>query len=138
MPTNSPMASGHGGTQMLDTAMVVATIPVTDLDRAKRFYGETLGLSFLWENPASVRFGCGGGTQVSIFRRGPSTADHTLGHFEVSDIETVVRELEGRGVTFLDYAEGPLQTTGHIAQLGPARVAWFHDPDGNTLGLRQA
>jgi catechol 2,3-dioxygenase-like lactoylglutathione lyase family enzyme len=123
---------------MLDTAMVVATIPVTDLDRAKRFYGETLGLSFLWENPASVRFGCGGGTQVSIFRRGPSTADHTLGHFEVSDIETVVRDLEGRGVTFLDYAEGPLQTTGHIAQLGPARVAWFHDPDGNTLGLRQA
>jgi catechol 2,3-dioxygenase-like lactoylglutathione lyase family enzyme len=138
MPTNSPMASGHGGTQMLDTAMVVATIPVTDLDRAKRFYGETLGLSFLWENPASVRFGCGGGTQVSIFRRGPSTADHTLGHFEVSDIETVVRDLEGRGVTFLDYAEGPLQTTGHIAQLGPARVAWFHDPDRNTLGLRQA
>jgi catechol 2,3-dioxygenase-like lactoylglutathione lyase family enzyme len=138
MPTSSPMASGHGGTRMLDGAMVVATIPVTDLDRAKRFYTEALGLSFLWENPASVRLGCGGGTQVSIFRRGPSTADHTLAHFEVSDIESVVRDLEGRGVTFLDYADGPLQTTGHIAQLGPARTAWFHDPDGNTLGLRQA
>jgi catechol 2,3-dioxygenase-like lactoylglutathione lyase family enzyme len=123
---------------MLDTSMIVATIPVTDLDRAKRFYAEALGLSFLWENPASVRFDCGGGTQLSIFRRGPSTADHTLAHFEVSDIEAVVRELEGNGVTFLDYAEGPLQTTGHIAQLGPARAAWFHDPDGNTLGLRQS
>jgi catechol 2,3-dioxygenase-like lactoylglutathione lyase family enzyme len=123
---------------MLDATMVVATIPVTDLDRAKQFYGETLGLGFLWETPASVRFDCGGGTQISIFRRGPSKADHTLAHFEVSDIEAVVNALEGQGVSFIDYTEGPLQTTGHIAQLGAARTAWFRDPDGNTLGLRQA
>jgi hypothetical protein len=57
--------------------------------------------------------------------------------FEVTDIEAVVRELEAKGVAFLDYTEGPLMTTGHIAQLGPARGAWFRDPDGNTLGLRQ-
>lgn len=122
---------------MLGTSMVVATIPVTDLDRSRRFYGETLGLTFLWDNPASARFGCGDGTQLSIFRRGPTGADHTLAHFEVIDVEAVVRELEERGVAFIDYTEGPLQTTGHIAQLGPARVAWFHDPDGNTIGLRQ-
>jgi catechol 2,3-dioxygenase-like lactoylglutathione lyase family enzyme len=122
---------------MLGTSMVVATIPVTDLDRSRRFYGETLGLTFLWDNPASVRFGCGDGTQLSIFRRGPTGADHTLAHFEVIDVVAVVRELEERGVAFIDYTEGPLQTTGHIAQLGPARVAWFHDPDGNTIGLRQ-
>ena len=122
----------------MDASMVVATIPVTDLDRAKRFYAETLGLELLWENPASVRFGCGGGTELSIFRRAPSTADHTLAHFEVSDIEAVVRELEGRGVKFIDYDDGPLQTTGHIAPIGPARGAWVHDPDGNTIGLRQA
>jgi catechol 2,3-dioxygenase-like lactoylglutathione lyase family enzyme len=123
---------------MLGTSMVVATIPVTDLDRAKRFYQEALGLRFLWDNPASVRFGCGAGTQLSIFRRGPSTADHTLSHFEVSDIEATVLGLEERGVTFVDYEDGPLQTTGHIARMGPARGAWFRDPDGNVLGLRQA
>jgi catechol 2,3-dioxygenase-like lactoylglutathione lyase family enzyme len=122
---------------MLNTSMVVATLPVTDLERSKAFYGETLGLTFLWDNPASVRFGCGDGTQLSIFRRGPSTADHTLAHFEVADIDATVRDLEERGVAFIDYTEGPLQTTGHIAQLGPARGAWFHDPDGNVLGLRQ-
>jgi hypothetical protein len=49
-----------------------------------------------------------------------------------------LRELEAGGVIFLDYTEGPLVTKGHIAQLGPARAAWFHDPDGNTIGLRQA
>ena len=91
----------------------------------------------LWENPASVRFRRGGETQLSVFRRASSTADHTLAHFEVSDIEVVVRELEGREVSFIDYAEGPLQTGGHIAQVGPARAAWFRDPDGNTLGLRE-
>jgi catechol 2,3-dioxygenase-like lactoylglutathione lyase family enzyme len=122
---------------MLESSMVVATIPVTDLERSKKFYGDTLGLKFLWENPASARYQSGGGTQVSIFKRGPSKADHTLAHFEVSDIEATVRSLEQRGVEFIDYAEGPLKTSGHIAQLGPARGAWFHDPDGNTLGLRQ-
>ena len=76
--------------------MIVTTIPVTDLDRAKHFYAEALGLKVLWESPASVRFGCGGGTELSIFRRTSSTADHTLAHFEVADIETVVGELEIR------------------------------------------
>jgi catechol 2,3-dioxygenase-like lactoylglutathione lyase family enzyme len=123
---------------VLGTSMVVATIPVTDLERSRRFYQDTLGLKLLWENPASVRFECGGGTQLSIFKRGPSTADHTLSHFEVSDIEAVVRGLEEHGVAFIDYADGPLQTTGHVARIGPARGAWFHDPDGNVLGLRQA
>jgi len=123
---------------MLQGSMVVATIPVTDLDRAKHFYKEMLGLTLLWESPASMRFGCGGGTQLSVFRRDPAPTDHTLAHFEVTDIEGVVGGLEKRGVKFIDYDEGPLQTTGHIAQIGPARGAWFLDPDGNTLGLRQA
>ena len=122
---------------MQAATMIVTTIPVSDLDRSKAFYREALGLDVLWESPASVRFECGGGTQLSIFRRPGTTTQHTLAHFEVSDIEATVRELEGRGVTFLDYDEGPLQTTGHIAPMGPARGAWFHDPDGNTLGLRQ-
>ena len=122
---------------MIGTTMVVATVPVTDLERAKAFYGETLGLAFLWENPVSVRFRCGDASELSIFKRPPVVAEHTLAHFEVTDLETVVLDLEAKDVTFIDYAEGPLATTGHIAQLGPARAAWFRDPDGNTLGLRQ-
>ena len=122
---------------MIGTTMVVATVPVTDIERAKSFYGEALGLVFLWENPVSVRFRCGDSSELSIFKRPPVATEHTLAHFEVTDIEAAVRELEGEGVAFIDYAEGPLTTTGHIAQLGPARAAWFHDPDGNTLGLRQ-
>jgi catechol 2,3-dioxygenase-like lactoylglutathione lyase family enzyme len=122
---------------MLSATMVVATVPVTDLTQAKAFYGDTLGLAMLWENPASVRFRCGDSSELSIFKRPPITTEHTLAHFEVTDIEAEVRDLESKGVAFIDYTEGPLITTGHIAQLGPARTAWFRDPDGNTLGLRQ-
>jgi catechol 2,3-dioxygenase-like lactoylglutathione lyase family enzyme len=122
---------------MIGARMIVPTIPVSDLDRARAFYGETLGLELLWENPASIRFRAGPSSEVSTFKRPGLTTEHTLAHFEVDDIEAAVRELEGKGVVFVDYTEGPLVTTGHIAQLGPARGAWFRDPDGNFLGLRQ-
>ena len=121
----------HGAT------MVVATIPVSDLDRSRAFYGETLGLTQLWDNPASIRFRCGDTSELSTFRRPGLVTEHTLAHFEVADIEATVRELEAKGVQFVDYTEGPLTTTNHIAQLGPARGAWFRDPDGNFLGVRQ-
>ncbi len=122
---------------MNGATMVVATIPVSDLDVARAFYGDTLGMTILWENAASIRFRCGDVSELSTFRRPATATVHTLAHFEVADIEATVRELEARGVEFVDYSEGPLQTTGHIAQLGPARGAWFRDPDGNFLGLRQ-
>jgi catechol 2,3-dioxygenase-like lactoylglutathione lyase family enzyme len=122
---------------MIGARMIVPTIPVSDLDRARAFYGETLGLELLWENPASIRFRAGPSSEVSTFKRPGLTTEHTLAHFEVDDIEAAVRELEAKGVPFVDYTDGPLVTTNHIAQLGPARAAWFRDPDGNHLGLRQ-
>ena len=121
----------------LANAMLVTTIPVVDLERARQFYGETLGLRLLFEGGPSIRFEAGHGSQVSIFRRGPTKADHTVAHFEVRDLDLTIRELEAKGVQFLDYDEGPLRTTNHIAQIGPARGAWLKDPDGNILGLRE-
>jgi catechol 2,3-dioxygenase-like lactoylglutathione lyase family enzyme len=121
----------------LGTALAVTTIPVVDLDRARDFYVDTLGLRVLYEAGPSVRLEAGNGSQISIFRRGATRADHTVAHFEVDDLDAIVRELESRGVQFLDYDDGPLKTTNHIAQIGPARGAWFHDTEGNILGVRQ-
>ena len=122
---------------MVTATMVVPTVPVSDLARSKSFYAETLGLTVLWESPASIRFRCGESSELSIFKRPSTVTEHTVAHFEVTDIESTVADLEAKGVEFLDYTEGPLRTTGHIAQVGPARGAWFREPDGNTLGLRQ-
>ena len=123
---------------MITATMVVATIPVTDLERAKQFYGETLGLEFLWETPVAVRFRCGSVSEISVFKRPPISTEHTLAHFEVDDIEAEVAQIWSRAASSSSTTpKGPSTTTEHIAQLGPARCAWFLDPDGNTLGIRQ-
>lgn len=122
---------------MLSDALIVPTIPVTDLEASKAFYGGVLRLFQLSETPFSVRYRCGGGSQLSVFKRGPVAHGHTVAHFEVADIEAEVADLRGRGAVFEEYTEGPLITTNGIAQIGPARGAWFRDPDGNILGLRQ-
>jgi catechol 2,3-dioxygenase-like lactoylglutathione lyase family enzyme len=121
-------------TMMLAGAMLVATVAVTDLDRAKRFFQEQVGLTLLDETPFAIRFGAGQGTQMSV-RRGQPNVGQTVAHFEVDDIEAVIRKLTSRGVAFEDY-ETP-KTVDHIAQIGPARGAWFKDPDGNVFGVRQ-
>jgi hypothetical protein len=54
--------------------------------------------------------------------------------FEVDDIEVAVQDLTGKGVEFLDYAEGPFATAGRIAQLGPARAAWSATPTATPSG----
>jgi len=86
--------------------------------------------TFLWETPVAVRYRCGSVSEISVFKRPPIATEHTLAHFEVEDIEPAVHALSARDVEFLDYAEGSMATAGHIAQLGPARGAWFRDPDG--------
>ena len=120
---------------MLADYLAVTTLVVTDLDQAKPFYEDQLGLTLLEETPAGCRFGAGKGSQLTIRRGQPSAGGLTVMHFEVDDIEAVVRELISRGVTFEEY-ETP-KTVDFIAQFGPARGAWFKDPAGNVLGLRE-
>jgi catechol 2,3-dioxygenase-like lactoylglutathione lyase family enzyme len=122
-----------GGTVLADS-MIVTTVAVTDLERAKLFFAQQLGLPVLDEQPFAIRFGAGKGTQISV-RRGQPNVGQTVGHFEVDDIEGTVQELTSRGVTFEEY-ETP-KTVNFIAQIGPARGAWFKDPDGNVFGVRQ-
>ena len=120
---------------MLAESLVVTTLVAPDVDEAKRFYGEVLGLRLLEETPMSCRFGAGRGSQLTIRRGQPAGSGQTVAHFEVGDLDTVVRHLIANGVEFEEY-ETP-QTIGHIAQVGPARGAWFKDPAGNLLGLRE-
>ena len=119
---------------VLADARLVATVAVTDLERARQFFQVQLALPLLDETPFALRFGAGEGTQVSV-RRGQPNAGQTVAHFEVDDIEAVIGDLSARGVTFEEY-ESP-KTTNFIAQIGPARGAWFKDPDGNVFGVRE-
>src|SRR2546421_5786415 len=100
---------------MLADAMVVVTVAVSDLDRAKQFFGEQLALPLLDETPFALRFGAGKGAQVAV-RRGQPNVGQTVGHFEVGDIEATIPGLTSRGVAF-EGDEAP-KTTNFIAQIG--------------------
>src|SRR2546423_14580123 len=114
--------------------MLITTVAVTDLERSKHFFAEQLELPILEEAPFAIRFGAGKGTQMSV-RRGQPNVGQTVAHFEVDDIEAVIRDLTSRGVTVEEY-ETP-KTIGFNAQIGPASGAWFKDPDGHQVGVRR-
>ena len=124
---------------MLDRK-VSAVLCSTDLARSQEFYEQKVGLKL---SPETIRnhllFECGNGTTLLVYGRpGPSKADHTQVRFWTSDVETDVRDLSARGVTFEDYDFPSLKTVNHIATTtGIGKSAWFKDPDGNTVALFQ-
>ena len=119
---------------MLSDALAVTTVAVGDLEKARVLFGERLGLPLLDETPFALRYGAGRRSQLSV-RSGRPNTSQTVAHFEVDDIEAVVADLISRGVTFEEY-DTP-KTVDYIAQIGPARGAWFSDPDGNIFGVRE-
>lgn len=88
----------------LSSAPIYPTLPVVDLERAKKFYQEKLGLKPLpAREPDGVMFECGGGRQLLIYKRAPTKADNTAAAFDVSDLEETVRELKNKWIKFEEY-----------------------------------
>jgi catechol 2,3-dioxygenase-like lactoylglutathione lyase family enzyme len=127
---------------MLANVPVCATLPTSDLTRARRFYVEALGLA---EGSISVQggvfFAAGGGTIVRIYERPPgyTPAEYTVLGFLVEDLEEEMSELRRRGVTFEEYDLPQLKTENGVYtdQHRGAKGAWIRDPDGNILALTQ-
>jgi catechol 2,3-dioxygenase-like lactoylglutathione lyase family enzyme len=127
---------------MFTDAKAEPVVPVSDLDRAASFYGETLGLEELqrYEDPQPnpmIRYGIGGSSLLVYKSVGAGQSRHTLLGFVVDDIDAAVEELRGRGVTFEEYDMGDIKTENGIATIGDAKAAWFKDPDGNILSVGQ-
>jgi predicted enzyme related to lactoylglutathione lyase len=126
---------------MLSNSPIRPTIPVVDLDRAKRFYETRLGLKPVPANSDNTSgmaiFECGNGTRMELYQRGPSKADHTVATFEVSDIEEEVNTLREKGVNFEEYDMPGIKTQNGIATQGSVKAAWFKDSEGNILCIHQ-
>src|SRR3974390_967140 len=122
---------------MLPSEKLVGFVAITDGARGKVFY-EKLGLTFVSEDPFAVVFDSNGNmirlTKVNEFRPQPFTV---LG-WQVSDIVAAVKRLQSAGVTFERYGEFMQQDElGIWTAPGGTKVAWFKDPDGNTLSVSQ-
>jgi catechol 2,3-dioxygenase-like lactoylglutathione lyase family enzyme len=123
---------------MLTDLQMYATLPATDLERARRFYAEKLGLTPESEVPGGLWYRCGGNTRFSVFlSQGEASGTHTQALWMVMDVESEVATLKARGVVFEEYNLPSLKTLNSIATIGTAKGAWFKDSEGNLLSLAQ-
>jgi predicted enzyme related to lactoylglutathione lyase len=121
---------------MLNDSKVEANIPASDLNRARDFYADKLGLTPSQEfGVEALAYRTAGGTAFNIYRTEyAGQAGHTIAQLHVNDIESEVRDLKTKGVTFEVYDLPGVQWDGEIASLeGMGRAAWFKDSEGNIL-----
>ena len=125
---------------------VAARLPAQDLDRARAFYSERLGLEPADERPGGLLYRVGNGEFALFQSTGRASGEHTQFGFEVDDIEATVAELRARGVVFEEVDVPGLRTRDGIADIegnypskgaSGERAAWFRDSEGNVIGIGQ-
>ena len=123
---------------MLSDTNVTTMLPVTDVDRARRFYEGCLGLKPGGFKPDGKFVYMVGGSTLALFPKPEGTkADHTAISFRVSDIAASIDELKRAGVVFEDYDFPGLKTVDHVCVLGAEKAAWFRDTEGNYLCIHE-
>ena len=131
---------------MLRDARVATRIPAQNLERARRFYSQKLGLEPSEERPGGLLYRCAEGEFALFESAGSSAGTFTQMAWEVSDLEAVVAGLRERGVEFeevdvpgLSTVDGIADVTGNYPSKGGKgeRAAWFRDSEGNLHGIGQ-
>jgi catechol 2,3-dioxygenase-like lactoylglutathione lyase family enzyme len=120
---------------MLGDSSVTVTVAVKDMAAAKEFYTGVLGLAQTDENPGGVTFGSGDKSIFVYESQFAGTNKATYAAWHVDDLPAVVADLKGKGVSFQTFEIPGVTWEGEIAILGPAKSAWFADPDGNIFAV---
>ena len=130
----------------LDAAHAVTKLPAQDLDRARRFYSDRLGLEPVEERDGGLRYVCAS-TEFHLFlSSGAASGESTQLGFEVADIDEVVAELRSRGLEFEPFDIAGFEVQDDIVVVPDnypskgtgERGAFFRDSEGNLLGIGQA
>ncbi len=131
---------------MLGDSPVHPTLPCVDLQAARKFYGDILGLKEIplpgyVEEAASIgaMYECGQGTMLFVYiRPEPSKADNTAANWMVADVDALADELISRGLTLETYDMPDMHFDARgVATMGEVKGAWIKDPDGNILSFTQ-
>jgi catechol 2,3-dioxygenase-like lactoylglutathione lyase family enzyme len=123
----------------LAESTVSVMLPITEPERAQKFYGELLELPFDGnDGEGGLMFRLGGGAEL-VLRPLPAgqQSANTAMSFEVGDLPTEIARLEERGVQFEDYDQPGFATVDHVFDSGSEKAAWFLDPDGNILCVHE-
>ncbi len=122
---------------MLGTSEVIAFAAAADLDRAREFYQDTLGLTLIEQNPYACVFDAHGTMLRVTAVAEVATPGYTVLGWRVGDIDQTIAGLLGKGVSFTRYQGMDQAGNGVWTTPNGDRIAWFTDPDGNTLSLTQ-
>jgi catechol 2,3-dioxygenase-like lactoylglutathione lyase family enzyme len=122
---------------MLGSSELIAFAAVTDLHRARVFYEQALGLSFVEQNDFACVFDANGTMLRVAAAPDAPRAGYTVLGWRVTDIAAAVRGLAAKGVVFMRYDGMDQDEDGVWTTPGGEKVAWFRDPDGNVLSLTQ-
>ncbi len=122
---------------MLTNAPIRAYIPASNLQRARKFYEETVGLEPAEEYGGGVIYKCGGVDVFMYQTRNAGTSKASQAFWQVDDVEAEVAELKARGVVFEEYDMPGLKMKNSIATAGGAKTAWFKDSEGNIMAVSQ-
>jgi catechol 2,3-dioxygenase-like lactoylglutathione lyase family enzyme len=123
---------------MLSNHTPIATLPASDLTKARSFYEDILGLTVQRESPGGVSYTAGSGNLFVYESAFAGTNQATAVTFDVptSEFDTEVDALRGAGIEFLTFEMDGAEWTDGVASLGTeVRAVWFTDPDGNILNL---
>ena len=121
---------------MLGKHAIDVMLLATDLDVARDFYGNRIGLEVLIDDDQFVTFRCGGQSRLVVTKSSTGMADAaTKASWRVDDIAAEVADLRSRGVEILDLPD--MNTVDGVADIGFAFAAWFVDPHRNSIGLLQ-
>jgi catechol 2,3-dioxygenase-like lactoylglutathione lyase family enzyme len=116
----------------------VASIPAKNLQETRRFYEDVLGCEVLMEDEGGIAYRSGDAVFTLYATPFAGKAEHTLGGFLVRDIDAAVNDLRTKGVTFDEYdlPDLGIKTVDGVACIpNGMRIAWFKDPEGNTLSI---
>ena len=119
---------------MFKPLRVAAALPAQDMERAKAFYRDKLGLTPSQEDPSGVMYAMAAGTGFGVFpSSGKPSGTHTQMGIEVEDVEGAVKDLQAKGVKFEEYDVPGLKTVNGIVSMGGSKLAWFKDSEGNLI-----
>jgi predicted enzyme related to lactoylglutathione lyase len=115
-----------------------AALPAQDIERARKYYEQKLGLKPETVTPDGGLMFKTGSSSFSVFQsRGKAAGDHTQIALEVADVVASVSELKKDGVIFEEYDFPGFKTNGGVVDTGDGKAAWFKDSEGNLLSLVQ-
>jgi catechol 2,3-dioxygenase-like lactoylglutathione lyase family enzyme len=121
----------------LRDAAIHTSLPASDLERAKRFFKDKLGLTPSSESASTAFYEVKDGRFEIFVSGGAPSGSHTQMEWMVADIEGTVSQLRERGVVFDEYDTPDVKTVGGIATFGTTKVAWFKDSEGNVHSIAQ-